>query len=67
LSIGIVGQCAGGRQIPSWANRAGVERVMEFCSADQLADFLRGPPNSKASWRDGIHLFKLYLDIGRQM
>ena len=28
----------------SWYNRAGVERVMGFCSADQLADFLREAP-----------------------
>jgi polyphosphate kinase len=52
----------------SWYNRAGVERVMGFCSADQLADFLREAPQFEGMLtRDGIHLFKFYLDIGRQM
>jgi Polyphosphate kinase 2 (PPK2) len=51
----------------SWYSRAGVERVMGFCSADQLADFLREAPQFEGMpTRDGIHLFKFYLDIGRQ-
>ena len=28
----------------SWYNRAGVERVMGFCSDDEYADFLRSCP-----------------------
>jgi Polyphosphate kinase 2 (PPK2) len=41
---------------------------MGFCSADQLADFLREAPQLEGMpTRDGIHLFKLYLDIGRQL
>jgi polyphosphate kinase len=41
----------------SWYNRAGVERVMGFCSADQLADFLREAPQFEGMLtRDGIHL-----------
>jgi len=52
----------------SWYNRAGVERVMGFCSEDQLADFLREAPQYEGMLvRDGIHLFKFYLDIGREM
>jgi polyphosphate kinase 2 len=52
----------------SWYNRAGVERVMEFCTRDQLADFLREAPQFEGMLaRDGIHLFKFYLDIGREM
>ena len=52
----------------SWYNRAGVERVMGFCSPDQLADLLREAPQFEGMLtRDGIHLFKFYLDIGRQM
>lgn len=52
----------------SWYNRAGVERVMGFCSADQLADFLREAPQFEGLLtRDGVHLFKMYLDIGREM
>lgn len=52
----------------SWYNRAGVERVMGFCTPDQLADFLREAPQFEGMLvRDGIHLFKFYLDIGREM
>ena len=52
----------------SWYNRAGVERVMGFCTSDQLADFLREAPQFEGMLvRDGIHLFKFYLDIGREM
>ena len=52
----------------SWYNRAGVERVMGFCTQDQLADFLREAPQLEGMLvRDGIHLFKFYLDIGREM
>ena len=52
----------------SWYNRAGVERVMGFCSPNQVADFLREAPQFEGLLaRDGIHLFKFYLDIGRQM
>ena len=52
----------------SWYNRAGVERVMGFCTADQLADFLREAPQFEGMLvRDGIRLFKFYLEIGREM
>jgi len=52
----------------SWYNRAGVEKVMGFCSPEQLADFLREAPQFEGMLtRDGMHLFKFYLDIGREM
>ncbi|MCH9809395.1 MAG: polyphosphate kinase 2 [Alphaproteobacteria bacterium] len=52
----------------SWYNRAGVERVMGFCNEDQLADFLREAPQFEALVaRDGIHMFKIFLTIGREM
>ncbi len=52
----------------SWYNRAGVERVMGFCTSDQLADFLREAPQFEGMLvRDGIHLFKFYLEIGQEM
>ena len=52
----------------SWYNRAGVERVMGFSSKDQVADFLREAPNFEGMLvREGIWLFKIYLDIGREM
>ncbi|MEL7302946.1 MAG: polyphosphate kinase 2, partial [Pseudomonadota bacterium] len=50
----------------SWYNRAGVEKVMGFCTDDQHADFLREAPQFEGMLvRDGIHLFKFYLQIGR--
>jgi polyphosphate kinase 2 len=52
----------------SWYNRAGVERVMGFASEDQVADFLREAPEFEGMLvRDGIRLFKVFLDIGREM
>ena len=52
----------------SWYNRAGVERVMGFCTEDQLATFLREAPEFEGLLvRDGIKLFKFYLQIGREM
>ncbi|MFM1814516.1 MAG: hypothetical protein RLZ98_1211 [Pseudomonadota bacterium] len=52
----------------SWYNRAGVERVMGFCTRDQLADFLREAPQFEGMLvRDGIKLIKFYLMIGREM
>ncbi len=52
----------------SWYNRAGVERVMNFCTPGQHADFLREAPQFEGLLvRDGVHLFKFYLDIGREM
>ena len=52
----------------SWYNRAGVEKVMGFATPDQVADFLREAPEFEGMLvRDGIHFFKIYLDIGREM
>lgn len=52
----------------SWYNRAGVERVMGFATADQVADFLREAPEFEGMLvRDGIRFFKIYLEIGREM
>jgi polyphosphate kinase 2 len=52
----------------SWYNRAGVERVMGFCTEEQVRDFLRDAPEFEALLvRDGIKLFKFYLSIGREM
>jgi len=50
----------------SWYNRAGVERVMGFCTEDQLADFLREAPQFEGMLvREGIHFFKFFLRISR--
>ena len=52
----------------SWYNRAGVERVMGFCTEEQTSAFLRDAPDFEALLvRDGIRLFKLFLVIGREM
>jgi polyphosphate kinase len=52
----------------SWYNRAGVERVMGFCSADEVANFLRDVPDfEELLVRDGVRLFKFYLTLGREM
>lgn len=52
----------------SWYNRAGVERVMGFCTPEQTEHFLEEAPEfEKRITRDGIHLFKFWLSIGREM
>jgi polyphosphate kinase 2 len=52
----------------SWYNRAVVEPVMGFCTPQQTADFLEQVPVfEKMLADDGIRLFKLWLDIGREM
>ena len=48
----------------SWYNRAGVERVMGFCTDDQLQRFLRGVPLiEKAMVDSGILLLKYWLEV----
>jgi polyphosphate kinase 2 len=50
----------------SWYNRAGVERVMGFCSAAEYAEFMHSVPEFEAMLvRSGIRLFKYYLDISK--
>ncbi|MEO8757392.1 MAG: polyphosphate kinase 2 [Devosia sp.] len=52
----------------SWYNRAGVEPVMGFCTPEQTAAFLEEAPRfEEMLTRDGIHLFKFWLAIGREM
>ncbi|MDB5555038.1 MAG: ppk2 [Rhizobium sp.] len=52
----------------SWYNRAGVEPVMGFCTPEQYEAFLKVVPRfEKMIVQDGIHFFKFYLDIGREM
>ena len=52
----------------SWYNRAGVEPVMGFCTPEQTQRFLiEAPAFEKMLVRDGIHLFKFWLTIGREM
>ena len=52
----------------SWYNRAGVEPVMGFCSDEQYEDFLNETPHfEKMVITEGIHFFKFWLSIGREM
>lgn len=51
----------------SWYNRAGVEPVMGFCTPEQTEAFLEEVPKfERMLVRDGIHLFKFWLSIGRE-
>ncbi|MBB5779667.1 polyphosphate kinase 2 [Nonomuraea jabiensis] len=50
----------------SWYNRAGVERVMGFCTKDQCREFMQQAPQfEQALVRDGIHLIKLWFSVTR--
>ena len=50
----------------SWYNRAGVERVMEFASAEQVGRFFRQVvPFEEFLVNDGIHLVKLWLEVSQ--
>ena len=51
----------------SWYNRAGVERVMGFCTEKQLEEFFQEVGVLEGMlMRSGIHLRKFYLDITRK-
>jgi len=48
----------------SWYNRAGVERVMGFCSDEQYEEFFRSVPEfEKMLLRSGIKLIKYWFSI----
>jgi len=50
----------------SWYNRAGVERVMEFCTQQQYTEFLRQAPMfEKMLINDGIYLVKFWFSVSR--
>jgi polyphosphate kinase 2 len=50
----------------SWYNRAGVERVMGFCTKDQYEEFLENCPKfENYITRAGIHLIKFWLEVGQ--
>ena len=51
----------------SWYNRAGVERVMGFCTPAESEAFLREVPRFESLLVEGgLILFKFWLDIGRE-
>jgi polyphosphate kinase 2 len=52
----------------SWYNRAGVEKVMGFCTPDQTQDFLNAAPEFERHLvDDGMLLFKYWLCCDQQV
>lgn len=50
----------------SWYNRAGVERVMGFCSPAEYMEFMRQVPEfERMLVRSGIRLFKFWFSVSR--
>jgi polyphosphate kinase len=48
----------------SWYNRAGVEKVMGFCTPDQCAEFMRqAPAFEQMLVNEGIHLTKFWFSV----
>ncbi|MDE0297201.1 MAG: polyphosphate kinase 2 [Candidatus Poribacteria bacterium] len=48
----------------SWYNRAGVERVMDFCSDEEYQEFLRSCPEfERMLVRSGVVLIKYWLSV----
>jgi polyphosphate kinase 2 len=48
----------------SWYNRAGVERVMGFCTDEEYVEFLRACPQFEEMLvRSGIHLIKYWFSV----
>ncbi len=51
----------------SWYNRAGVERVMEFCTQVEYLEFMRQCPQLEQMLvNSGIRLFKYYFSVTRK-
>ncbi len=51
----------------SWYNRAGVERVMGFCSSDEVTRFLEACPDWERSMiQSGIILIKYWFEVSQE-
>ena len=51
----------------SWYNRAGVERVMGFCTPAEYDEFMRQTPEFERTLaRSGIHLIKFWFSVSRK-
>jgi polyphosphate kinase 2 len=51
----------------SWYNRAGVERVMGFCTDAEYEEFIREAPEFERHLvRSGIHLIKFWFSVSRE-
>ena len=50
----------------SWYNRAGVEKVMNFCSDEEYVTFMKQAPEfERMMVSSGIHLFKFWFSVSR--
>ncbi|PIF05690.1 MAG: polyphosphate kinase 2 [Draconibacterium sp.] len=62
---------AGGEMVlfdRSWYNRAGVEKVMGFCTKDEYWEFLRSCPNfERMLIRSGIILIKYWFSVSEEV
>ena len=51
----------------SWYNRAGVERVMEYCTEDEYLEFMRAVPEfERMLVNSGVHLIKFWFSVSRR-
>ena len=51
----------------SWYNRAGVERVMDFCKPNEYLEFMRQTPEmERMLTRSGIQLYKYWFSVTRE-
>ncbi len=51
----------------SWYNRAGVERVMGFCTPAEYLEFMRQAPEfERMLARDGIRIFKFWFSVTQE-
>lgn len=50
----------------SWYNRAGVEKVMSFCTPSEYLEFMRQTPElERMIARSGVRLFKFWFSVSR--
>ncbi len=50
----------------SWYNRAGVERVMNFCTPNEYLEFMRSCPDfERIITRSGVRLYKYWFSVTR--
>ena len=51
----------------SWYNRAGVERVMGFCTQQEYLEFMRQAPEFERNLtHSNVHLFKFWFSVSRK-
>ena len=51
----------------SWYNRAGVERVMDFCTSLEYLEFMRQAPDlERMLTRSGLRLYKYWFSVTRE-